>query len=53
MSYNLSFKRSKEEIAAEVRIHVEAEKKAHYNVEQLVLTDKVTEDELNKIVNTS
>ena len=41
---------SKEEIAAEVRVHVEAEKKAHYNVERLVLTDKVTEDELNTIV---
>ena len=33
-----------------MRVHVEAEKKAHFLVEHLAMVEKVSEDELNDIV---
>lgn len=42
--------KTKADIEAEVRIHVEAEKKAHFLVEHLVMVEKVKENELDDIL---
>uniref|UniRef100_A0A7M5WZH7 RNA polymerase II subunit B1 CTD phosphatase RPAP2 homolog n=1 Tax=Clytia hemisphaerica TaxID=252671 RepID=A0A7M5WZH7_9CNID len=44
--------KSRSEIETEVKIHVAAEKKAHFYVEHLAMVDNVTEDELNAIIST-
>uniref|UniRef100_A0A7M5WY57 RNA polymerase II subunit B1 CTD phosphatase RPAP2 homolog n=1 Tax=Clytia hemisphaerica TaxID=252671 RepID=A0A7M5WY57_9CNID len=45
-------KQKRSEIETEVKIHVAAEKKAHFYVEHLAMVDNVTEDELNAIIST-